>query len=106
MKLPKIITLNGLPLPNDGRLHPERSYTFWFGYPNYMPKNSKIILHIPEQPHRDANGRPLYPEQAQWIDALIREEKLAVTAVWPSHWRFDKPEAYSRFVKHLEKIKA
>lgn len=101
MKLPKTIETRGLPLKNGGRLHPEQTYSFWFGYPAYMPGNSKIILHIPEQPYRDANGRSLYPEQSQWIDDIIRHEALAVTAVWHSHWRFKNQETLQRFIRLL-----
>ena len=103
MKLPKTIKTWGLPQSDNGRLHPEKEYTFWFGYPSYMPGNTKIILHIPEQPHRDANGRPLYPEQAHWIDNIVRRERLKVTAVWSAHWRFERENVLNRFIQLLLK---
>ncbi|WP_420644482.1 hypothetical protein [Candidatus Leptofilum sp.] len=101
MKLPKTIQMQGLPQADGSRLHPKQEYTFWFGNPAYMPGNSKTILHIPEQPHRDANGRPRYPEQAHWIDNVIRDEQLKVTAVWSSHWRFENEAALHNFLQLL-----
>ncbi|WP_420627981.1 hypothetical protein [Candidatus Leptofilum sp.] len=101
MKLPKTVTMRGLPQADGRRLHPEQEYTFWFGYPAHLPGNSKIILRIPEQPHRDANGRPRYPEQAQWIDNVIQQERLNITAVWSSHWRFENEAALHHFLRLL-----
>ncbi len=51
----------------------DKSYNFYLGSRHYMPPwdEKDLYLHITEMVHRDAEGRPAHPEQAQWINQKI-----------------------------------
>ena len=84
----------------DGHVH-SQTYTFTIGPLDYLGKPGDVYLHIPEMPARGAEGRPKYPEQAQWVRDMLAEHRIAAKEVWWSHWLFADTGEAQRFAKVL-----
>ncbi len=95
--------LVGLP----GRAESDgRTYHFHVGPLDYMPDARAVYLRIPESLSRDAEGRPLYPEQAVWVRAVLQEHGIHAEEVWWSHWRFKTTREARLFERVLQSVGA
>ncbi|KAA3647206.1 MAG: hypothetical protein DWQ07_06815 [Chloroflexi bacterium] len=83
-----------------------QSYSFTIGPLDYVGKSGDIFLHIPELPARGAEGRPEYPEQAQWIRDVLAKHAIQAKEIWWSHWHFPDVEEASRFEEILREAGA
>ena len=95
----------GLPGYQENR---RRTYYFYLGsLPENHPNDDRTIeLRIPEMPHRDAEGRPRYPEQAAWIREVLQENKINAQEIWWSQWQFKTPKDAERFENMLKNLGA
>lgn len=109
-----ILYLKGLPLlygkseefDSIGGDNSATEYRFWFGFCNHVPEKDKIFLRIPEIFHRDAEGRPLYPEQEKWINTFLKVNKIDAEDYWFSHWKFESEDDAEKFVRLLKNLNA
>ncbi len=83
-------------------------YDFYIGHLGYLIPEGKqtIYLHIPELPARDAEGRPKYPEQADWINQVLTGQHINAKNIWWSHWRFDTTHDAIDFEQYLQTLGA
>lgn len=106
--------LKGLPIVdvlNDQEINTvahetHREYEFYIGPLSYVPEKDMIFLHIPEMNHRDAEGRPFYPEQEQWINSALAEFKIRAKDYWWSHWKFESEIEAEKFIHLLLDLNA
>ncbi|MFC1936453.1 hypothetical protein ACFLYP_02165 [Chloroflexota bacterium] len=78
-----------------------QNFEFNIGELDYIEKG-KIYLHIPEHPHRDAEGRPQSPEQSEWVNRFIQQHQIGAKEIWFSTWEFKSEEEARRFEKALK----
>ncbi|MFZ5880113.1 MAG: hypothetical protein ACOY0R_12145 [Chloroflexota bacterium] len=103
--LPHAWQLTGLPnIPETF----ETVYVFHIGHVDYIiPEGQQeVYLHIPEIPARDAEGRPLHPEQAEWIERILAGQRIHARDIWWSHWQFASAEDAQAFERHLQALGA
>jgi len=86
---------------NPGGEATNKEYRFFLGFIDHVPEKDKVYLRIPEMTHRDAEGRPLFPEQEQWIRTVLKLKKIKAKDEWFSHWQFDSLEQAENFVQLL-----
>ncbi len=92
--------MRGLP----GRPEMEKTaYEFYIGPLHYVPPYdmTSLYLHIPEMTHRDAEGRPRFPEQEAWVNGMLARHGIDADGIWWSHWRFATPEGAASFERVL-----
>jgi hypothetical protein len=102
MNYPEEYKIMGLPQADGSRIKPDQEYVFAFGHPEYIPDNKHLVLHITEHGNRDAEGRPKFPEQEEWIQDLIKSEGLNLYECWYSHWLIKDDVSYKKIIDALQ----
>lgn len=99
-RYPRRYTMDGLPGSDETK---GTLYEFYIGGLHYVPPydSKNLYLHITEMTHRDAEGRPRFPEQEAWIRRVLAERKIDAEGIWWSHWRFATPEDAASFERVL-----
>ena len=86
---------------NPGGEDSGKEYRFFFGYIEHVPEKDMVYLRIPEMTPRDAEGRPLYPEQEQWIRTALKIKGIKANEEWFSHWKFHSIKQALKFIQVL-----